>query len=146
MSISITLTFRWPMGHRILGLDGPGEKCRNIHGHNWTADVELPNDDGALEFGEVKTNIGDWIEKYWDHGFLVDIDDPFLIYLEAQNLKRWALAGPPTTESIAAFLASQVKTLVGRWPLRVHVLEGYRNAATWVDRPPRLPQETEGWK
>lgn len=130
-SVTITLTFQWPMGHRILGLEGEGAKCRNIHGHNWTAEVELPNDDGELEFGEVKSAIGYFIETVWDHGFMVSLDDPFKDYLIANGLKFTAINEPPTTEAVAGHLADIVTRLIGRTPTRVHVLEGYRNAATW---------------
>lgn len=130
-STTITLTFRWPMGHRILGLTGGGAKCRNIHGHNWTAEVELPNDDGALEFGAVKEAVGDWITTRLDHGFAVASNDPFLDYLRAEDMKRYVLPHAPTTEVIAAALAHEVHHLVGVLPVRVHLVEGYRNAATW---------------
>jgi 6-pyruvoyltetrahydropterin/6-carboxytetrahydropterin synthase len=132
MTVSITLSFRWPMGHRILGLEGAGAKCRNVHGHNWQADIELPNDDGALEFGAVKAAIGDWIDAYLDHGFMCALDDPFKSYLMDEGLKFRAIPGPPTTEAIATDLAEMTERLVGVRPLRVHVLEGWRNAATWT--------------
>lgn len=132
-STSITLTFRWPMGHRILGLTGGGAKCRNIHGHNWVADVELPNDKGALEFGAVKAAIGDWIDEMLDHGFAVHDADDFIDYLHAHDLKHVALPCPPTTEAIASMLAVETFLLIGVRPVRVHVMEGYRNAATWYD-------------
>jgi 6-pyruvoyltetrahydropterin/6-carboxytetrahydropterin synthase len=131
VSVSVELTFRWPMGHRILGLEGAGAKCRNIHGHNWEATVSLPNDNGQLEFGEVKKLVGDWIEHTWDHGFMVHVDDPFVHYLADQDLKRYVIGEPPTTEVIAAALAIQTEVLIGVAPLSVHVVEGYRNAATW---------------
>ncbi|AWN04206.1 QueD-like 6-pyruvoyl-tetrahydropterin synthase [Gordonia phage Sour] len=131
MSTSITLTFRWPMGHRILGLEGGGEKCRNIHGHNWIADVELPNDDGELEFGAVKSAVGGYIDGMLDHGFAVAHDDPFRGYLAAEDLRHLVMDTKPTTEAIAAHLASVTAETVGRWPLSVRVQEGYRNAATW---------------
>jgi 6-pyruvoyl-tetrahydropterin synthase len=132
-STSITLSFRWPMGHRILGLTGSGAKCRNIHGHNWIADVELPNDKGALEFGAVKAAIGDWIDSDLDHGFALHDADDFLDYLVAHDLKHVALTEPPTTEAITALIAAKTYELVGVRPVRVHVMEGYRNAATWYD-------------
>lgn len=131
MSVSITLTFRWPMGHRILGLDGPGAKCRNIHGHNWTADITWPNTDGALEFGAVKQTMDAWIGEHLDHGFAAAYNDPFLGYLRSESMKHIALSGPPTTERIAALIADSAHAATGVRPARVHVQEGYRNAATW---------------
>jgi len=131
MSVSVELTFRWPMGHRILGLEGAGSKCRNIHGHNWEAIVSLPNDDGRLEFGEVKKLVGDWIDAHWDHGFMVHVNDTFVDYLADNGLKVYVVEEPPTTEVIAAALAEQTRMLTSVPPISVHVQEGYRNAATW---------------
>jgi 6-pyruvoyltetrahydropterin/6-carboxytetrahydropterin synthase len=133
VSVSVELTFRWPMGHRILGLDGPGAKCRNIHGHNWIAEVSLPNDNGVLEFGEVKALIGGWIEHNWDHGFMCEANDPFKRYLVAEGLKFAAINEPPTTEAIATLLAEVTSRLIGVMPRSVHVTEGFNNAATWKD-------------
>jgi 6-pyruvoyltetrahydropterin/6-carboxytetrahydropterin synthase len=132
MGVSITLTFRWPMGHRILGLVGAGAKCKNVHGHNWTADVELPNDDGALEFGAVKQVIGGWIDERWDHGFMLAESDPFLDWLLDNNMKHYCVPCRPDTECVARTLGENVTRIIGTAPLRVHVLEGYRNAATWT--------------
>lgn len=132
MSLSITLTFRWAMGHRILGLVGPGSKCANVHGHNWEAEVTLANDDGALEFGAVKANVQEFIDHYWDHGFIAHNQDEFVDTLEKMGSKVYLLGGPPTTEAIAADLAEQVRLRIGVDPLSVHVREGYRNAATWT--------------
>lgn len=131
MSVSVELTFRWPMGHRILGLAGRGAKCRNIHGHNWVAVISLPNDDQMLEFGEVKHLIGTWIDKHWDHGFMLAGTDPFLAYLADNHMKFYTTSSPPTTEAIATELACQTAALVNVMPLAVEVVEGYRNAATW---------------
>lgn len=132
MSVSITLTFRWPMGHRILGLAGDGAKCENVHGHNWQADIEIPNDDRALEFGAVKAAIGAHIEGVLDHGFMVGINDPFLEDLVRLGSKHVVVMGQPDTETVAEYLAEVAHLACDRQPLRVHVLEGYRNAATWT--------------
>lgn len=131
MSASVILSFRWPMGHRILGLEG-AEKCANVHGHNWQADVELPNDDGSLEFGHVKAAIGGWIETHWDHGMLIEASDPFREWLRANSSKHSILAVPPTTEAIAREVAGVAVALLGVTPTRVVVVEGWRNAATWT--------------
>ena len=132
MAVTITLSFRFPMGHRILGLDGLGLKCRNVHGHNWQADVELANDDGQLEFGAVKEAVGGWIEERLDHGFMLAADDPFLDYLLDNDLKHFVVDGRPDTEQVASVIATYTEKLVGVTPKRVYVLEGYRNAATWT--------------
>jgi 6-pyruvoyl-tetrahydropterin synthase len=130
MSVTVTLTFRWAMGHRILGMAG-AEKCANIHGHNWVAEIEMPNDDGALEFGEFKATVGDWINDVWDHGMLVQSFDPLRRWMDEAKVKYDHLPVEPTTEAIAAELARKVAYFYGRTPVSVKVTEGYRNAATW---------------
>lgn len=129
--VTVTLTFRWAMGHRILDMPG-AEKCANIHGHNWVADIELPNDDGALEFGAVKDAIGGWINEAWDHGMLVEWNDPLRAWMEQHGSKYDYLPVRPTTEAIACELARKAGELVGVRPASVKVTEGYRNAATWT--------------
>ncbi|UXE04470.1 PreQ0 pathway QueD-like protein [Mycobacterium phage Funsized] len=130
MSVTVTLTFRWAMGHRILGMAG-AEKCANIHGHNWVAEVELPNDDGTLEFGAVKDAIGGWIDDTWDHGMLVEWSDPLRTWMANNDSKFDYLPVPPTTEAIAAEIGRKAHDLLDVRPVSVKVTEGYRNAATW---------------
>lgn len=120
------------MGHRITGLEGPGAKCTNIHGHSWVAEVEIPNENLALEFGAVKAEIETFIETEWDHGFMLDQDDPFLEYLRDEGLKYAIVDGPPTTERVAEELAKAVTRILNRKPTRVYVQESYRNAAAWT--------------
>jgi 6-pyruvoyltetrahydropterin/6-carboxytetrahydropterin synthase len=139
MSISCELTFRWPMGHRILGYEGAGEKCRNIHGHNWTAEVSLANDSGKLEFGYVKERLGSWIDQHWDHSFAVAADDPFLEYLRLNDLKHHELRHPPTTENLAAHLAVVAGELFPALINYVHIQEGFNNGATWRNEAWRYP-------
>lgn len=131
--LTIGLFFTWPMGHRILGLEGAGAKCENIHGHNWTATIEFNNDDGALEFGAVKSVIDTWIDHHLDHGFMCAEDDPFLTYLQDNGLKYAIVpeGGKPTTESIATLFAQACMVLLDVTPTYVCIAEGPRNHATW---------------
>ena len=55
-----------------------GEKCENLHGHNWKIEVyiagETLNDAGVLmDFGEIKKHVAD-IMASLDHRFLNDLN------------------------------------------------------------------------
>jgi 6-pyruvoyltetrahydropterin/6-carboxytetrahydropterin synthase len=133
-------------GHRILGLDGAGAKCRNIHGHTFDVTWEFFQPDGpmTLEFGALKEGLRDLVKHHWDHGFFVDEDDDFVDYLTAQSLKHFPTPGPPTTELIARIIAESTMKLFPFTLLHsVHLKEGPENAATWS--PAETPAIASGW-
>jgi 6-pyruvoyl-tetrahydropterin synthase len=132
---TISLKAHFAAGHRILGLTGPGAKCKNIHGHTfhvtWTFKQEAG--DMALEFGAVKAVLRGMVAELWDHGFFVDRADGFRDYLRAGALKYWTIEGPPTTEAIAAMIAAETLKALKKAPLlRVELCEGPENTATWT--------------
>jgi 6-pyruvoyltetrahydropterin/6-carboxytetrahydropterin synthase len=60
-------------------------KCRNLHGHRYVAEVTVIVQDDALDalgriidFGEIKTLIGTWIDIHWDHNMILHPDDPLM--------------------------------------------------------------------
>jgi len=148
---TISVKMHFAAGHRILGLDGLGEKCRNIHGHTfhvtWVLD-QHPD----IEFGKLKAVLKQVCGSF-DHAFLLDKSDDFLHYLRANMLRHYALPCPPTTECIAAELAklaidqltqpqppsgfngSKREPIPALYPhallLKVIVEEGPENCATW---------------
>ena len=73
-----------------------GEKCENLHGHNWKVEVyvrgrELDQGGVLVDFGIIKTHVRD-LMKTLDHKFLNDLD--FF-----QN------GTPPSSENIARYVA-----------------------------------------
>ncbi len=73
-----------------------GEKCENLHGHNWKIEVYVRGDQldagGVLvDFGIIKTHVRD-LMKTLDHKFLNDID-----YFQNGT--------PPSSENIARYVA-----------------------------------------
>ena len=72
-------------GHRLL--DYPG-KCASPHGHTYKAEVfvvteELDTLGLGIDFSELKGRCRDWIDRNWDHGFL--LNDKDLQLIEAFN-------------------------------------------------------------
>jgi 6-pyruvoyltetrahydropterin/6-carboxytetrahydropterin synthase len=106
--ITATRRIQFAAGHRVFGHEG---KCRYLHGHNFVALVTAAADDldavgRVIDFGVLKERIGGWIERAWDHGFIVWQDDAearrALDAVEGQ--KTYLLAGNPTAENLADHL------------------------------------------
>ena len=76
-----------------------GEKCENLHGHNWKIEVYVTGEklDQAgilVDFGVIKKQVAQ-IMSILDHKYLNDLE-PF------QN-------NPPSSENIACFVAQQLQ-------------------------------------
>ena len=67
--------------HRLLGYEG---KCASPHGHTYRAEVfvglaELDDLGLAIDFGDIKRPLRQWIDDHWDHAFLLNDRDEVLI-------------------------------------------------------------------
>lgn len=83
MTTTITKRLEFDYGHRVLGHDG---KCRHLHGHRGRAEItveawKLNELDMVIDFGDVKTLVGGWIDKHWDHNLLLHEADPLMTVL-----------------------------------------------------------------
>jgi 6-pyruvoyltetrahydropterin/6-carboxytetrahydropterin synthase len=133
---NLSVRLHFAAGHRILGLDGPGAKCRNPHGHTWFATWTFAQDacfPPVIEFGEAKAFIREMVKSGWDHSFIVHKDDVAMLdFLTTQDCKRVVTQLPPTTEVVAQMLALPVQDRFTRARLlSVTVEEGPENSATW---------------
>lgn len=87
-SYSVTRRFVFDAAHRVVGHEG---KCRNLHGHRYVAFVtvapkpELDNLGRLIDFTDLKTTIGRWIEEHWDHNTILHPDDPILREAQSQE-------------------------------------------------------------
>lgn len=114
--ITATRRLQFCAGHRVHGHEG---KCRHLHGHNFVvfltaASADLDDVGRVIDFGVLKERVGGWIEREWDHGFLVWRDDQ-----EAQRAlssvagqKTYVMPGNPTAENLANHLLRVVGPLV----------------------------------
>src|SRR5262245_376619 len=106
--ITATRRLQFSMGHRVHGHEG---KCRWLHGHNFVAFCTAASSDldsvgRVIDFGVLKEKVGGWIEREWDHGFVVWEGDD-----EAQRALRmvagqkvYVLPSNPTAENLAEHL------------------------------------------
>ena len=87
-----------------------GEKCENLHGHNWKVEVYVQGqqlDEGGVlvDFGIVKTHVRD-LMKTLDHKFLNDLE-----YFQNGT--------PPSSENIARYVAEGLTTRLNRPDVKV---------------------------
>jgi 6-pyruvoyltetrahydropterin/6-carboxytetrahydropterin synthase len=103
-----------------------GEKCENLHGHNWKVEVcvggERLNGAGVLmDFGDVKRHVADIIQGI-DHKFLNEL--PFF-----QSVEQ------PSSERIAVYIAQELQqrlTEPGVKVTRVSAWESDDACATYI--------------
>jgi 6-pyruvoyltetrahydropterin/6-carboxytetrahydropterin synthase len=110
--ITATRRIQFAAGHRVFGHEG---KCRHLHGHNFIALVTAAAEDldavgRVIDFGVLKERIGGWIEREWDHGFVVWREDAEAQRALAQvsGQKTYLLPTNPTAENLADHLLRTV--------------------------------------
>ena len=82
-----------------------GEKCENLHGHNWYVEVHVKgqqlNDAGVLaDFGDIKRAVRAVVDGELDHKYL-------------NELPAFE-GGQPTSERIAVFIAQRVQAILDK--------------------------------
>ena len=105
-----------------------GEKCENLHGHNWKVEVYVQGqqlDEGGVlvDFGIIKTHVRD-LMKTLDHKFLND-------------LHFFQNGTPPSSENIARYVAEGLTARLARQDVtvsRVTAWESDNAAATYFPK------------
>ncbi len=93
-------------GHRLLNYAG---KCRNLHGHNARAEVELAAErlderHMVVDFDEIKAVVKSWIDEHIDHKMVLCKDDPLLPVLQQHGVACFVLDANPTAEALAKLI------------------------------------------
>ncbi len=126
MLYSVTIELPFEAAHRLIGHSG---KCKNLHGHSYRAvivveAIGLDNLGMVVDFGDIKSTIGAWIDNNWDHNILLQTSDPlYNLYFEQgdispkitqqqitrsdeifQSKEPYDFSKPPTAEVIATEL------------------------------------------
>lgn len=102
-----------------------GEKCENLHGHNWKIEVyvkgESLNSAGVLlDFGDVKVHVRE-IMAAIDHKFLNELD-----FFEGKQ---------PSSENIAVHITNELQRRLEGSPARVSRVTAWESenaAATFI--------------
>lgn len=101
---TVTKQIDFCAGHRLLQYEG---KCKYIHGHNFIAEFgffcdKLNKTGFIIDFSIIKEHMKSWIDKHWDHGFLVNAyDADMLNVLEEHQQKHYVLYEGVMSESYA---------------------------------------------
>ncbi len=103
-----------------------GEKCENLHGHNWKVEVRVRGRDlgqgGVLiDFGVIKTHVREII-KLLDHRFL-------------NELKWFDDQTPPSSENLARFVAERLAERLADTPVSVSSVSAWESedaCATYI--------------
>jgi 6-pyruvoyltetrahydropterin/6-carboxytetrahydropterin synthase len=104
-------------GHRVVGHEG---KCAHLHGHNYRitfhCSAEHLDDIGrVLDFGVIKERLCMWLEREWDHKFVVWEQDPMSVAITRTDPDGVVVVPfNPTAENMADFLLRIV------CPLQLH--------------------------
>lgn len=146
--MKVSRSYTWPMGHRLMRHQG---RCRWVHGHNWTAVVEVADRDGepavwqddrpdcgmVMDFYDLDQIVKPIIDDL-DHAFMVEERDPFARALvefnhaTGEQCRVVFVPFAPTSENIAADLARRISAkLSERRLVRVAVSESARSWAEW---------------
>jgi 6-pyruvoyltetrahydropterin/6-carboxytetrahydropterin synthase len=105
MTVQRRLTFC--AGHRVYGHES---KCSHPHGHNYAAFItasaaDLDGIGRVIDFGVIKSLVGGWIEKNWDHAFLYFTDDPEMdAVFGGGKYRGFPCPFNPTAENMAKYL------------------------------------------
>jgi 6-pyruvoyltetrahydropterin/6-carboxytetrahydropterin synthase len=128
--------------HRIINHES---KCKMLHGHRYVLEVYLnaKNQDNQLDklgrvidFGEMKTIIGSWVDKFLDHNTILSDEDKVL----GNNIKNttgqdiYYLKYPPTAENIALHLLQEIlPDLLAKTEVECKKLRLYETPNCWVE-------------
>lgn len=113
---TVTRSFEFDYGHRVLGHQG---KCRHLHGHRGKAEItigvkELDDLGMVIDFAEIKTLLGGWIDGQWDHNLLLHPDDDQALHLCRTETRTPYLMPDcnPTAENMARVLFEEAERIL----------------------------------
>lgn len=123
MTQSIGRSYMFCAAHRIMGHEG---KCKNLHGHTYTAEVVLSlrtseheggpctvdNLGRILDYSVMDEVFGTWIKDYLDHGAILSTSDPLVPILRKEGSRLIPCNLQPTAENIASMLYCTFSTLM----------------------------------
>lgn len=110
---SVTKVIQFCYGHRLLNYEG---KCRYLHGHNGTVEIELASErldrrGMVRDFTEIKRLIQGWIDAELDHKMILCRRDPAVPLLRTLREPLYLIEDNPTAECLAKLIFTQAKGL-----------------------------------
>lgn len=136
---SVTKVIQFCYGHRLLNYSG---KCRFLHGHNGTVEIELTSDrldkrGMVRDFTEIRQAIQSWIDRQLDHKMLLCRKDPLVGTLTQKGEPVFLMDENPTAEAIAKLIFDYTDSQ-GFPVSQVRLWETERSVATYCRDTARL--------
>ncbi len=112
--ITCTRRLQFSAGHRVWGHES---KCANLHGHNYVVFIHarakaLDSIGRVIDFSVLKEQFATWIDKFWDHGMILNQDDPIChAFGSVETMLRnklWRAPFNPTAEEMAEYLLKEI--------------------------------------
>ena len=98
--------------HRVVGHEN---KCKYLHGHRYKIIISFASENldklgRVIDFGSVKSILGEWIDNNWDHNAILWKEDKLLgsNIASVTNQKIYYLDNNPTAENMAQYLLNVI--------------------------------------
>lgn len=130
----VTKQIEIDMGHRV---PNHKSKCRNLHGHRYKIQVGVDDkvistkgssDEGmVIDFGDLKDVMIDVIDKNYDHGLVLYLNDFELTYffsdLKSKGMKIIIVNFIPTAENLAKHWYELIKPILEVKKIKIKYLK-----------------------
>jgi 6-pyruvoyltetrahydropterin/6-carboxytetrahydropterin synthase len=136
--LTISRRFEWDAAHRIPGHEGA---CKAIHGHRYVAEIEVsgPELDAlgrVIDFGVMKTVVGAWIDRNFDHTAIFSRKDAVVAPVAELNASMdrpvYWLDAAPTAENIAAELGRVASELLQPHGIAIEGVKLWETPNCWA--------------
>ena len=103
-----TKIIEFDAGHRVF--DSDNEKCEKLHGHHYKIELTFSsnklNNGMVIDFGVIKSKVGDWVCKNWDHNVILSSRDDKLANVISKETGQdvFLIENNATVEVMAMFL------------------------------------------
>ncbi len=123
--------------------------CRAYHGHRYVAEItckgSVKEDGMIIDFGIIKSLLGDWIDNNWDHTAILQRSDsdPAIRYIQESNEKYgkpvYFMDLAPTSENIAIELFTVASRLFKDEPIEVSRIDIHETPNCYASFQPGQP-------
>jgi 6-pyruvoyltetrahydropterin/6-carboxytetrahydropterin synthase len=90
----------------------------------------------VIDFGVLKSIVGQWIDDRLDHGYLMHPDDLIGQHIRDQGFKVYAMPvdlGEPTAENLARLVLREATRLLAEHPVVVRHVRVFETPNCWAD-------------
>lgn len=112
MTYCCTRKIEFDAAHRVMDHKG---KCYRLHGHRYVVEASfisksLSELGMVIDFTEIKSVLGNWIDENWDHNTILNLKDKDLGSKIENSLQQkiYYLQYNPTAENMAKYLLNEI--------------------------------------